>query len=526
MTFTPGIKNTVSTVNSTSVNLGAGGIFIGTAEDVSNYSSVTINIFSDVDSAGTGAKFEFSPDGTNWNFITSATCTGNLKFTTTIPVAAKYFRTVYTNGSSVQTSFRLQTIYQTTQEQDQTPLSIDLYGRLQTTNPFTILDITQINNCASISTNPSYENLFIDQSVVNGGTTSYLTNESATVMSVSTTSDKVTRQSHRYFVYQPGKTFTIYMTGVLNNGSNANGVSSTIGYFDNQNGIFFQYNGGSLSVVLRSSVTGAIINTTVVQSSWNVDQLNGTGTSGITINPAFTQLFFIDLQWLGVGGAALGIVNRQKKVVCHIFRTSNLISTPFITSGNLPIRYEIESSNPVNAGSLKMICASVQSEGGYQPSGKTFSSGNGTTTKSGAATIEIPLVAIRLGSSFIRTTVVPLSFSVLTTTSANSLVRLRYYKNPAANPLTNSSFVTVSTNSAVEIDVASTALNTTGSIIMRESYFSSDIDSTTSLDPSGSNTAYTLSSNIAGTLVDYIVLSVVSMSGTNLYTGSLVWNEF
>lgn len=90
--------------NSTSTLLGASEVFTGTSTDVSAYSSITILIHSDQE--GT-LMAQFSPDETTWfdgedyDILAGAT-----KFFTP-PVQAKYFRLVYTNGTTQQTEFTL-----------------------------------------------------------------------------------------------------------------------------------------------------------------------------------------------------------------------------------------------------------------------------------------------------------------------------------------------------------------------------------------------------------------------------------
>ncbi len=104
-------NNVISTDNSTVATLGSGASFVGTAEDVSKYSAITIQIDSSHDSAIDGMMFEFSTDGTNWDDMYPFTYTAvddARRFP--FPVTAQYFRINYTNGGTGQTHFRLQTI--------------------------------------------------------------------------------------------------------------------------------------------------------------------------------------------------------------------------------------------------------------------------------------------------------------------------------------------------------------------------------------------------------------------------------
>lgn len=104
----------VSVANSTIAPLAANATFTGTAEDVTDYSSITVQIFTDQASATGGFKSQYSPDAINWDdgdaYTVAASPANNGKYFS-FPPQAKYFRMVYTNGSTIQTAFRLQTIF-------------------------------------------------------------------------------------------------------------------------------------------------------------------------------------------------------------------------------------------------------------------------------------------------------------------------------------------------------------------------------------------------------------------------------
>jgi hypothetical protein len=103
--------NFVSTNNSTTSTLAGDAVYTGTGEDVSAYTSITFTADSSHDSATNGMTAQFSTDNSNWDDTYSFTYTaanGARRFQ--FPVTAQYFRIVYTNGSTIQTHFRLQTI--------------------------------------------------------------------------------------------------------------------------------------------------------------------------------------------------------------------------------------------------------------------------------------------------------------------------------------------------------------------------------------------------------------------------------
>lgn len=108
-----GNSNLISTNNSTSTPLGADATYTGTGEDVSTYSSVSIQIYVSHASATNGFSIEFSTDNTNWDEKHTATLTADNERVFVFPIHAQYLRVVLTNGATPQTAVRLQTIYHT-----------------------------------------------------------------------------------------------------------------------------------------------------------------------------------------------------------------------------------------------------------------------------------------------------------------------------------------------------------------------------------------------------------------------------
>lgn len=108
------LTGTLDSGNSSTVALGIGGVFTGTAFDITSYAAINVNVKSDVASAADGVKVEFSPDGTNWDHSHSTTYSGATGVGYIFNAEFKYARVVYTNGGAAQAFFRLQTIFKTT----------------------------------------------------------------------------------------------------------------------------------------------------------------------------------------------------------------------------------------------------------------------------------------------------------------------------------------------------------------------------------------------------------------------------
>lgn len=261
--------------------------------------------------------------------------------------------------------------------------ALDAFGRQRVSTPFTLFD-----NVNQYDESP----LFWETKLVGAGAITHLPNESSVQLDVGTASgDSVIRQTKGYIRYQPGKSQLVMMTGLL--GSGQEKQVKNIGYYDEQNGTFFQLTDAGVGVVIRSYISGSVVDTRVEQANWNIDPFDGTGISGHTLDISKVQIFTVDLEWLGVGSVRFGFVVDGILHYVHQFNHSNIIDSVYMTTANLPLRYEITNSDTAVASSMKQICAQVSSEGGRQDTEITFSAVNEALRA--VSDIEIPIIAIR-----------------------------------------------------------------------------------------------------------------------------------
>ena len=387
------------------------------------------------------------------------------------------------------------------------PTYLDAFGRQRVSQPYTLFDSQ--NRYAA-------DNQF-DVATTGTGTTSFLSNEAAVKMEVTGAGvGSVKRQSYRSFPYQPGKGLLVLATFVMDSSQSLN-LTQRVGYYNDQNGVFFQRVDGTYSFVLRSYVTGSVSDArTVNQSAWNGDKLDGTGASGYTLDPTKAQILWMDFEWLGVGSVRCGFIINGEYIVCHTFTNANEITNVYMTTAILPVRYEIVTSSAL-AASMKSICCSVVSEGGFEQTSIDHVARR-TTVLGTIGTTFLPLVSIRLASGRTGAVVIPNRVQVLPTTSQNYEVAL--IKNPTLTGATWAS--TVPSDSNVEFDVAATA--TTGGTIVQTDY----VTSTGSGGTSGTSfaAAYNfdlqLGASIAGTSDIYTVaIRTVSGATTGDAVGSL-----
>jgi hypothetical protein len=389
----------------------------------------------------------------------------------------------------------------------------DAFSRLRVSQPTALFD-SQFQY--------GIEPLQWESIVTAGGTAAAVANSSSVLMTVSTNGDAIVRQSHRYFRYQPGKSQAAIFTGVM--GAIKANTRQRIGYFDAQNGLFFEQDGTNLRVVQRSFVTGSAIDTAVNQSAWNLDKLNGTGPSGITVDMSKAQVFIIDLQWLGVGRVRLGFDIGGIIVYCHQFMNANALTSVYMGTANLPVRYELTMTGATTATTMLQICQSVISEGGFESERGYLFTANNTVTPI-TATTRRPILSMRPKASFNslpnRGFIEPLTADVQIG-SGSALVEVVYN-----GTLTGASFASVNVNSLVEFDVAATAIS--GGIVVQSFYVSGG--GPTARISRGTELGgligrlLTLTLDAGGTVPDTLSLVVTSFTGSVDAAGALQWKE-
>jgi hypothetical protein len=335
----------------------------------------------------------------------------------------------------------------------------DAFGRLRVSNPVTLID-----TLFQYGTNPFYWNSVL----LSGGTITHLPNDAAVQLTCNTTSGStVIRQTYQYFRYLPGKSNLIFMTGLL--GSKKTNVVQRIGFFDNNNGLFFEQTSSVFKVVTRTSTSGIPVDISVNQSDWNIDRLDGNGVSQIVINTSKTQIFVIDFEWLGVGRVRFGFNIDGITYYCHQFNNANNLTNVYMSTANLPLRYEIKNIDTTSTStSMNQLCSVIMSEGGETEfRGITHSVSNGITPIT--VTTRRPILSIRpkstINSLVNRGLIIPEEFSVY---SASDVYYEIVYKGTiGGSPV----WTTGSTSSIFEYDISGNSI--TGGEIIESGYIPS-----------------------------------------------------
>jgi len=174
--------------------------------------------------------------------------------------------------------------------------------------------------------------------------------------------DKVVNRSRRHY-YQAGHSQMVAATFKF--GAQITGIRKLVGYIDDDDGIALEQTAaGDMRLFIRTSTSGSpVVSQSVNQADWNIDPMDGTGPSGITVDWTKTHILIMDMQWLGVGRVRIAL--DIDGVICpvHEFLNANTQTTVYMQTANLPVCYETENVSSVVGDTFQQICSAVFSEG-------------------------------------------------------------------------------------------------------------------------------------------------------------------
>ena len=390
-------------------------------------------------------------------------------------------------------------------------VNIDAFGRLRVSNPFTLFD----------SSHRFTDNGLWSTSTATSGTAVFNADQGLVDLNVTAASgSEVVRETTKVFSYQPGKSLLVLSTFVMS--SAKTGLRQRVGYYGAANGYYLEQNDSTVSFVERSSVSGALVNTPVTQASWNVDPMNGTGPSGITLDLTKAQILFMDLEWLGVGTVRIGFVIDGNFYVCHKFQHANIITSTYITTASLPLRYEITNTGATSgASTLKQICSTVLSEGGYELTGLQQAVGipiNSPRTLGTAGTF-YPVISLRLKTTRLD------GIAILSALSAMPITTAKYnWQLIATGTTTGGTWVSAGTNSSVEYNITGTTF--AGGRILASGFFNATNQGSSQIDLlKEALFKFQLERNGLTATPFELTLVIASDSASDTVVASLDWEE-
>lgn len=392
----------------------------------------------------------------------------------------------------------------------------DAFGRLRIAEPHTIFD----------SQHQDVENDKWDTKITGSGTKTHLPNESTIKLEIGTSNnDGIIRETLRTMPYQPGKSLLIMSTFVM--GTPKANVIQRVGYYSANNGIYLENDSGTNYLVLRSSVTGNVVETKVAQTNWNIDKFDGAGYSGQStadehktgLDVSKSNLFWMDIEWLGVGDVRCGFLVDGVLKTAHVFHNDNRNTSVYMRSAILPLRYEIKNKGTTSSNTvMKQICSTVISEGGYSQINQTRSASNPIAGKNLTNGINNPMISIRLKTDRLNAVVFPVAADLYGIQATP--FKYRIYENVTS--LTGASWANTDISSAVEYDISATAM--TGGTLIKEGIFKG-LEPAYQLDLLKMNGAIQLTRKIDAANGDIFTVAIEPTTNNDDAIVALSWQE-
>lgn len=390
-----------------------------------------------------------------------------------------------------------------------TGMAVDAFGRMRSAQPFTLFD----------SFHRYQDNGKISEEAV-GGTSTHNLNAGLIECTINgDAGSHIYRESSRVFAYQPGKSLQVLQTYVM--APQKTGLRQRYGYYDTSNGIYLEQTDAGLCWVERSTSSGSLQETRVYQSDWNYDIMDGSGVSKLTLDMTKAQIQFMDIEWLGLGSVRCGFVINGKFILTHTFHHANIITGTYMATACLPVRAEIENVSATGSSStLKIVCTSVISEGGYEIRGRSFSAGHPILTPRVLATpgTTYPIFSMRLKANRLGAIVDPKTFGLAVGAAAN----FRYFLVGGAIS-TGGTWVSAGTDSAVEYNLAPTSY--TGGRVLDSGYIIASNQTASTPQQERNPFSYQLERNsFTSTPYEFLIAMVTSGNNQNVW-GTVQWQE-
>ena len=309
--------------------------------------------------------------------------------------------------------------------------NFDSFGRLRVSEVTSLLEIKQLND---------KQDILIDEIIFSNNSSAvsqYNADDSSTTLIINNTGDYVIRQTKQITNYQAGKSHQILLTfydfapqpniikrlGYYSSGTNAP-------YNTNYDGLYLESSNNQVSVNIAKD--GVI--TSITQNDWNVDKLDGTGKSNITIDWNSNHILAIDFQWLGVGRIRWSVIIDGVTIPFHYQDyTNNGYKGVYMLYPNHPLRFEIRQTGE-GSGNYTHVCGSVGTEGSINQLGLVKSYDTGSTALS--ATISgtsYALLGIRYNTNITNNQIEIKKINILAVGNPNLYWQLRLNPIVAGN---------------------------------------------------------------------------------------------
>lgn len=485
-------------VNSTQTPLAAGETFQGTSEDVGDYARAAVCIFTPFgEPTDITVYIEVSHDEESWSSIPRSVANTSIANPIMWAIAERYFRIKIVNGTSTASVFSVQVQYSNnddillghplnetlsdemggvitrsvlvgkTQGGMYKNVPVDGDGHLATDTPLTAfgdLRTAELSPIFQASFEYTVTNTQIGTIETSNGATVTQADAMCVVTTGTTTGASAEWETSKHVKYRPGLGGLFRGTGMFTAG--VAGTEQSLGVADtegttasHENGYAVGYNGTDFGFLRWQNDTLQF----VAQSAWD-DPLDGTGPSGMTLDPTKLNVYYIQFQYLGAGAIKVWVesdINGDMELV-HTVQYANKFTVPSCYNPNFHMMVHVKN----NATTSNLVAKSASMAFFVEGKSKLteihhphFTSERITTS---AVTTEVALFTIRNKTTYAsKANFIDLVLENVTASieaaANNNLGAVRVIKNATIGGTPSYSDINT-TDSIVEIDTAGTTV--------------------------------------------------------------------
>lgn len=372
--------------------------------------------------------------------------------------------------------------------------------------------------------------LWYDQTA-GGGTITWDPLRTACTLSTGTVAgDFAYRTTNYRHPYVPGVGRTVEFTAQIGDNGKA-GLRRRYGYFNENDGCFFEQDGTEIFLVVRSSTSGSPIDTRVPQSEWNLDRADGTDSIGFTLDLTKANMFWIDLQWHGAGRVRFGTYESDgQRIPLHVFGfASNTENYPYMKTASLPLRFEQENLTTVLSPSIMRYASAV-----VRHSSRAEINGDKHSDISGPIVLadtdgEIPIMSLRPGLTYNGQPNIGI-FKGMSVEMANTGTRpvvWRLRVDPSGTQLTGGSWASRGQGAFTEVNKTATSVNTSTTVALVKTIGMPGVN--TRIEDNDNRSLHTFETNVAAdgaTQPTIILTAEVIGTGTAEVFSVINWEEY
>ena len=300
------------------------------------------------------------------------------------------------------------------------------------------------------------------------------------------------------------------------NGSTVVFLRQLVGVASGAYGLTNNTGGGTTAGSFGTVQTGVAHTTDwTYQADWNIDKLDGTGASGMTLNKAKLNVYRVQFAWLGGGSITWSVKNPSTGTweKFHTLRYPNAYTVPSVRNPTFKMGWVAYNVGGASGVTTKGVCGAAFSHGRYETLRRPQALSN---SKTGIGTSFTSVLAIRNRAVFAGSVnlsgLVPVlaSFAVDGTKPAEC----RLVLNPTFAGTQNWTYVDEA-SSATEYDTGGTTI-TGGQVVLTLSLGKSEARS---IDISS------LGESLELIPTDVLCLAIKATSGTTDGTAAISWGR-